>query len=247
MRTAVLTLVLFLAFTSGASAGVRELRRDFRERIEAAFSQPDPGARAGAMKKLFYRGDLDENTGALLDRTVQQLLKSGHGQIDFAPLPEDVELVHVLNGYEYSPNLVPLGYVVFSDPGAPAGNNTTILYGKHPEEERYYFPATVRKLVNPAAPGDKLLQILAVGIGSPPVAFSGWCDIALSNGETKRVTLQDNGVGNQTRILRGQKITGCELRRESGRGTLSLRLLEGQKEIFMKRIDASADTIRYQY
>lgn len=239
-------LLLLLSQALPVVAGERDLRHDFLERIETAFNQPDSGARAEAMKNLFYRENLDENTGALLDRTVQQLLKSDHQHIEFAPLPGNMELVHVLNGYEYRSNLVPLGQVVFTDPGAPAGNATSILYGKHPQQERYYFPATVRKQVNPAAREDKLLQILAVGIGNPPVEFKGWCDLLLSNGETRRVTLQDNGVGNHTRILRGQKITACELLRESKQGSLSLRLLEGQKQIFMRRIDATADTIHYR-
>lgn len=244
MRTLLPILLSILALP--ANAGVQDLQRDFRERIEAAYRQPDPGARAAALENLFYRQGLDKSTDALLDRTVQQLLKSAHGQIRFTALPGDMDPVHVLNGYEYRPNLAPLGQVVLTASGAPPGNATYILYGKHPEQDRFMFPATVRKAINPGAPEDKLLQILAVGIGNPPVAFSGWCDITLSNGATQRVTLRDNGAGNQSRMLRGQKIDTCELRREGGDGSLSLRLLEGQKQIFLQRIDDSAGLIRYR-
>jgi hypothetical protein len=103
----------------------------------------------------------------------------------------------------------------------------------------------VRKLVSADAPEDKQLQMIAVGAGSPPAPFSGWCDVALSDGTSRRVTLDDNGVGNNTRVVRGQKIKQCELKRESGHGDLSLRLLEDGREIFAKRIEAAAEVIRY--
>lgn len=232
MRTARLIFVLFLGLPLAVPAGVEELRQDFRKRIDSALNEHDTEARAASVKNLFYPEGLDESTQALLDRTVQRLLDSSRREVHFEPLPADTVFVHALNGYEYRPNLEPLGYVVFTDPDEPAGNDTRIFYGRHPDNGRYYFPATVRKLVDPNVPADKQLQILAVGVGHPPVQFSGWCDIQLSNGKTRRVTLQDNGVGNQSRFLRGQTITACELRRQSDHGTLSLQLLEGKEELF---------------
>lgn len=240
------TLYLTLIFAPVAIlADEASLRADLKHRLQAAFEKPGEAARKSALKAIFYQEGVEETTLALLDRTVQRLLDGNRRNVDFAPLPQDLQLVNVRNGYEYRPNLKPAGYIVLTSPDDPPGNDTRIFYGKPPGEDRYYIPAVVRKLANPDRPVDKQLQIIVVGIGHPSVKFRGWCDVELSNGSTRRVSLQDNDAGNQTRVLLGQKIIACELSRISDHGTLSLRLLEDRKELFRKRIATDADTLHY--
>jgi hypothetical protein len=172
-----------------------------------------------------------------------------HGRnVSFTPLPRPptTEPLHVADGYEYRPNLKPVGHAVFTDPAAAPGNNTKILYGLHPMERRYYFPLVVRRLVNADAPPDKQLQMLTIGAAHPPVTFAGWCDIALSNNTTKRVILDDQKIGNQTLIMRGQSIEACEVKNTSGRGSLSLRLFEDDRTLFERHIESPQTTITYR-
>jgi hypothetical protein len=79
----------------------------------------------------------------------------------------------------------------------------------------------------------------------PPATFHGWCDIRLSNGTVRRVALEDQGNGNQTRVMRGQAIDACEVVKTSPRGPLSLRLLEGDDTIFEERVETPEGRIRY--
>jgi hypothetical protein len=67
----------------------------------------------------------------------------------------------------------------------------------------------------------------------------------LSNGTTKRIALEDQGVGNQTRILRGQKIVACEVTNTSDRGRLSLILMEDETTIFEGAVEFPETMISY--
>jgi hypothetical protein len=244
LRLALFLAVLSLALPAG-EARADGLQDDFKQRIEVALNETDSEKKLAAVEALFYTDGLDQEMIRLTGRAAKRLAKTRRRTITFEPLPADTDLVHVVDGYEYRPNLAPLGYAVFSDPAEAPGNATRALYGPHPENGRYYISATVRRLVNPDAAPDKQLQMIAIGVGHPAVTFEGWCDVALSNQTVKRITLEDQGVGNQTRILRGQAIRACELTNTAGRGTLSLRLLENDDLIFERRVEAPANTIIY--
>ena len=238
-------LFVLISFTVNSVRADANLE-DFKARIETALSIPDDAARAKALKALFHRDALDDWSEKMAGRVAAHLEKLRGRAISFAPLPPGEASLHVVDGYEYHPNLEPLGHVVFTDPAARPGNNTKVLYGRHPTQGRYLFPVVVRKLVNPDAPKDKQLQMIAIGIAHPPLTFEGWCDIALSNNTIKRVRLHDQKIGNQTRIMRGQSINRCELTNTGARGSLSLRLFEDDKKVFEDQIDAPQNMIVYQ-
>lgn len=246
MRFLLFVLMIFLLGIKTHSAYSDTLENEFKTRIQAALGIAEDDARLAAVATMFYRGDLDDWAEDLARRTAGRVAKLRGRDISFAALPETVETLHVINGYEYRPNLEPLGYVVFTDPAAAPGNNTKIFYGRPPGQKGYRFPLTVRRLVNPNAPPDKQLQMLAIGAASPPVTFEGWCDIALSNNTVKRVRLHDQNIGNQTLIMRGQAIRRCEIENTSGRGSLSLRLYEDDKAIFERSIEMPQNSITYR-
>ena len=99
--------------------------------------------------------------------------------------------------------------------------------------------------MNPDALPDKQLQMIAIGLTFPASTFDGWCDIALSNNTIKRVKIDDQKVGNQTMIMRGQSIEACEITNTSS-GTLRLRLYEDDREIFIQQIETPQTTITYR-
>jgi hypothetical protein len=245
MRTTLFILTAFVVAITAPTARADELSDEFKARIEAALAIKDEGARFVTVGDLFYREGIDEFSAGLIDRVTGIVTKLQGRDITFEPLPPDLELLHVIDGYEYRPNLAPLGRAVFTDPAAAPGNDTKVLYGRPPNEQRYFFPLTARVLVNPDAPPDKQLQILTIGAAHPPATFTGWCDIALSNNTVKRVTLDDQNVGNQTFIMRGQSIDACEVTNTGGRGSLSLRLYEDDQEIFIRQIETPEATITY--
>jgi len=245
MRAFLFILISLVVAAAAPAAGADALSDEFKARIEAALAIDDESERFVAVGELFHREGLDDFSAGLIDRVTGILIKLQGRDITFEPLPPDIELLHVVNGYEYRPNLEPLGRVVFTDPAAEPGNDTKVLYGRHPSEQRYFFPLTVRELVNPDAPPDKQLQILTIGNAHPPATFTGWCDIALSNNTVKRVKLEDQEVGNQTFIMSGQSIESCEVTNTGGRGGLSLRLYEDDREIFLRQIEMPETTITY--
>lgn len=246
MRALSVFLLVVLMSASGASASADTQLEEFKRRIEAALAISDKTARAAALEALFHREALDDWSTKMAGRMSGRLEKLQGRSISFAPLPPGEVSLYVVDGYEYRPNLKPHGHVVFTDPAARPGNNTKLLYGRHPTQPRYAFPVVVRKLVNADAPKDKQLQMLAIGMAHPPLTFEGWCDIALSNNTVKRVMLDDQKIGNQTRIMHGQSIERCELRNTGARGALSLRLFEDDQKIFEERIEAPQNTIVYQ-
>lgn len=241
-------LLLGLAISNTACAEAREptdSREAFTARLEAAFAAGDADARAERIAALYHRDGVDEETSGLLDRASRMLARSAEPGIAFESLDPGAEFLNVLNGYEYTPNLAPEGYVVLTRPDAEPGNETRIPYARR-ADGFHVLPAVIRRLVNPDAEPDRQLQMIVIGIASPPSTFEGWCDLALSNGTTERVTLEDQGAGNQTRIQRGLRIEACEVTNTSERGSLSLRLLEDDTVLFDERVEAPDLRISYR-
>ena len=246
-RHAIPALILGLALSVGCadSSGSGDSPEDFKMRLEAAFADGDADERTVRVRALFHPDGVDEVTGRLLDRASQMLARTTQPAITFVPPDADAAFLSVLDGYEYSPNLAPEGYVVLTSPDADPGNETRIPFARR-ADGFYVFPAVVRVLVNPDAEPDKQLQMIVIGNASPPVTFEGWCDLALSNGTVERVPLGDQGAGNQTRIQRGQRIEACEISNTSERGSLSLRLLEGETLLFEQHVEAPELQISYR-
>jgi hypothetical protein len=87
--------------------------------------------------------------------------------------------------------------------------------------------------------------MIAIGSGYPSVTFDGWCDILQSNNQIIRKTLDDQGIGNQTLITRGQKFEACELNITGSSGALSLRLLVDDDVVFERRTESVGGRIVY--
>lgn len=208
-----------------------DTREGFTARVEEAFAAGDADERAERIQTLFHRDGVDEWTDQLVEQASGLLARTVDPVVTFEPPDSDATFLSVLDGYEYSPNLVAEGYVVLTLPDAEPGNEMRIPYARR-GDGFHVFPAVVRRLVNPDALPDKQLQMIVIGVASPPSTFEGWCDLALSNGTTERVVLGDHGAGNQTRIQRGQHIEACEVTNTSERGSLSLRLLEDDTVLF---------------
>ena len=246
MRALPLLLIVSLIGTFSPKAQADALQDTFKAQIEAALKHDDRDKRKTAVKSLFYRDGLDDWSKKLVDRTIKHLVDQRGNDITFAPLHPRFQKKRVVNGYEYRPNLEALGYVVFASPKARKGNSIKAPYGLHPDGQRYQFPITVRKLVNPDSSPDKQLQIMTIGIANPPVTFKGWCNITLSDKSVRRIRLDDRRRGNQTRVVRGQSIEQCSVTNTAGRGALILRLSENRKKIFDRRIEAPETTITYR-
>ena len=237
MRT--LTMILMTALLAGV-AGAESLDA-FKARIESAVAQPTEPARAVAVEALYYTAGTDAQTRGFMDRAVGMLARRRGAEVSFAPLDPDFPLVNVLNGYEYRPNLEPLGLVKLS--GDELGGSSQLPYAKR--GDRYVFPATVRRLVNADAEPDSTLQIITIGMANPPLTFTGWCDVELSDRSIQRRKISDNGVGNNTLAFRAQAFKACEVRNTAGRGSLSLRLLVGDDTLFEHRVTYPDVEIRY--
>ncbi|NNE84673.1 MAG: hypothetical protein HKN28_11950 [Alphaproteobacteria bacterium] len=251
MRATLLILIAFVFAAAAPLARADAATDEFKARIEAALAINDATERSAAIGALFYREALDDWSQSLVERVIGIVAKKQGHDISFVDLSPDTDLIQIVDGFEYRPNLEPMGQVVFTDPAADPGNDTKVLYGRPAlpspgNEDRLFSPLTVRRLVNPNAPPDKQLQMIAIGGAHPPAEFEGWCDIALSNNTVKRITLDDQDIGNQTRIMRGQSIEACEVTNTGGRGSLSLRLYEGDREIFIRQIETPEATITYR-
>ncbi len=229
------TGLLFVLVVAGP-ARADEPISDFLARVAAAYGAPDP---AVAMTELFHLEGVDAETRETFDERVIPHLLRGHDAptVGTEPVPDDFDPVYVLNGYEYRPNLAPEGYVVVD-------GTTKAVYGRH--DGRYFFVGTIRIAVNPDAPPDRMLQMMLVGMASPPVNYTGHCDVMQSNGKIKRMELEDTGHGNTTAIVMGQYIERCEVTNDSGRGSLWLRLQEGEETVFDQRIETPATRLSYR-
>lgn len=224
-------LILLMGFPVHA-----ESRDKFVERVHTAYGATDKMA---ALKRLFYLANVDAETVKKYESRIigRMLGKYQDPKIVLEPLPGDFDPVQVIGAYEYRPNVKPLGYVVLD-------GRTKVPYGEH--EGRYYLTAVTRTEITPAPAPDRMLQMMVIGLGHPPVRFEGHCDIMLGNGRIRRITLEDNGHGGNTAIITAQYIDACTLINKSGRGGLSLRLQEGTEEIFHQRASAPDSEISYR-
>ena len=237
---------VLVAALSGPALADEARRAAFKTRLEAAFAETDESARRAAFNALIFKSGLDAETTRLHQRSLDRFVSTDRNEVAFAALPADADFEHIVDGYAYRPNLDPVGYVVLTSPDDLPGNSTRIPYGVHPDTGAYAFPSTVRTLVNPNAAPDKQIQMIAIGMAHPPLEFEGWCDILLSDDTTRRVILDDQGVGNQTRILRGQAIQGCELTNMSASGTLGLKLIINGETIFDARAESPQSTLSFR-
>lgn len=235
MRVLVLLASILLVPLAGSPARAETLA-EFAARITAAFAASD---KTGALAKLFYLDGVDPGSRAIYEKRIigRMLARKTAPSVTFEALPLDFDPVYVSNGYEYRPNLEPLGFAVLN-------KMTRIVFGVR--GGRHYFTGVTRVAVNPGGPPDKMVQMTVIGMGQPPVRFEGHCDVMLSNGRLKRMTLQDNGNGNTTAIIMAQHIAACDLTNLTGRGSLSLRLQEGDAEIFNSRITVPEAKITYR-
>jgi hypothetical protein len=129
-------MVLIFVFSGMATlAFAGEDSQDaFRKRIEAAFEQPDKRA---AVRALFYQKNLNEEMQSMLDGVLKHLLRRQKAQVTYEPVPEDAQLVAVVDGFEYRPNLEVLGYANLGN--NEMGGTTKVPYGRAPGTDRYYF------------------------------------------------------------------------------------------------------------
>lgn len=107
----------------------------FKSRIETAFTSQDTTT---AVTRLFYSENLDREMSAMLDRTVQRLIELEKVTVQFLPVPEDAQLVAIVDGYEYRPNLEVLGYVSLGK--NRIGGTTKTPYGQAPDHTITFPP-----------------------------------------------------------------------------------------------------------
>lgn len=209
---------------------------EFANRIGAAYRAADKDA---ALKALFYLDGVDPDTMKMYEqRTIKRMLgRYDSPAITFEPVPAGNDFTYVAQGYEYRPNLKIVGYAVLN-------GKTKAPYGIR--GDRHYFIGVLRTKIEPPPPPDTLLQMMVIGMGSPPVTFTGYCNVLQGNGKLRRMELEDSGRGNTTSAIMAQSIEQCELTNTSGRGALSLRLSEGETEIFKQRVEAPDATITYR-
>ncbi len=240
-------LAALILSTSAAPAAADQsaaLEAELTARIAAAYRAADKNA---ALLALFHLAGVDPETRAIFERlhVGRMLARYEAPDVAFEPLPDDFDPLQVAGGYEYRPNLELLGYVVLRVHGEAGGRNTRIPYGLH--GGRYLFTGVTRTAVNPDAPPDKTLQMIVIGLAAPPPRFKGFCDVMQSNGQSRRMSIEDNGHGNRTIIVTAQYLERCELTSElSGGDWLSLRLLENDREIFHERIEAPESSLSWR-
>ncbi len=225
------TALFFAAFPAQA-----ETSDGFIARIGTAFKASNKPA---ALKTLFYLKGVDPETMQMYDRRIigRMLSKYDNPSVALEPLPDDFNGVQIIGAFEYSPNLNPLGYVVLA-------GRTRVPYGQH--KGRYFIVAMNRKAFTPPATPDKMLQMMVIGMGSPPIRYRGHCDIMQGNGKIRRMEMEDAGRGNNTAIITAQHVVACDLVNISARGTLSLRVQEGKTVVFNERVEAPANSLTYR-
>lgn len=208
---------------------------DFVRRIEAAYAAPDKTA---ALQALFYFEGMDAETRQMYETRIigRHLAAHEAPSVVLEPLPADFDPLQVGGGFEYRPNLEPLGYVALD-------GKTRALYGRH--GDRYYLVGVIRTpIADPAGP-EVMLQMIVLGMGSPQIRFDGHCDVLLANGDIKRVPLDDEGLTSKTMLVTGVTIRSCEMRNLSDHGSVMLRLLEGDNQILDRQVDFPETSIRF--
>ncbi len=193
----------------------------FKVRIQAAFSATD---KQQQIRNLFHLAGADDEIVQMYDqRILPMLARREPSTIDFEDLPPDFNATYVQKGYEYSPNLELLGYVVLD-------GKTRAPYGAH--DGAYYFTGMTRELVNADAPPEVTLQVNIFGFSAPPIRYAGTCTIMQSNGKTRDYPLEDNGLGNNTMMVNAVRVESCTVQKLSGNGDLTLRIVEDGKTVF---------------
>lgn len=208
-----------------ASTGQAETLDDFANRVKSAFAAQDPH---NAVKSLFRLQGMDDEVIALYDkRTIPMLLRRPAETVAFEDLPADFRSEYVQQGYEYRPNLTPLGYLVLN-------GKTRVPYGKI--DERFYITGMSRKQVNANPPAEITVQVNVFGFSTPPVRYSGSCDILQSNGKTITMAIEDTGIGNNTMAMNAVRIESCRVTKQSGDGPLTMRVLEADAVLFEQQV-----------
>lgn len=227
---------LYLLIACTGSSVHAESPDAFVDRVETAYRAPD---KLAALKRLFYLVKFDAETLRTYEARIigRMLGKYVDPKVALEPLPGDFDPLQVIGAYEYRPNVKPLGYLVLD-------GRTKVPCGDH--DGRYFLTAVTRTKITPTPPPDRMLQMMVIGVGHPPVRYAGHCDIMLGNGHTRRMTLEDNGHGGNTAIITAQYIIGCHLINKSGHGALSLRLQEGDEAVFERRVVAPDSAITYR-
>jgi len=214
-------LLAMLTSTSQA-----ETLDDFANRVRSAFAASNQHQ---AVRSLFSLQGMDEEVIALYDkRTIPLLLRRPAEMVTFEELPADFRGEYVQQGYEYRPNLKPLGYLVLN-------GKTRVPYGK--VDERYYITGMSRKQVNANPPAEITVQVNVFGFSTPPVRYSGSCEILQSNGKTVTMAIEDTGIGNNTMAMNAVRIESCQATKQSGDGPLTMRVLEADVVLFEQQVN----------
>lgn len=202
-----------------------ETLEDFANRVQSAFAAADQHQ---AVKSLFNLQGMDDEVIALYDkRTIPMLLRRPAETVTFEDLPSDFRGEYVQKGYEYRPNLKPLGLLVLN-------GKTRAPYGKI--DERYYITGMSRKLVNADPPAEITVQVNVFGFSTPPARYSGSCEILQSNGKTMTMAIEDTGLGNNTMAMTAVRIESCRVTKLSGDGPLTMRVLEADAVLFEQNV-----------
>ena len=223
-----------------ASVLLAETEKEFLERVDRALNKETQMAHIDALGALYYRHGIDEQTARFVERVLGMLSERKGAQASLVEITDE-EFRHVLNGYEYRPNLTPVGLLKIE--GGEKGGHSTVPYALH--ENKYYLPATIRERLVENAPPDITLQMLVLGLGYPALKFSGWCDVRLSDGSVKRQAISDGGNGSMSLIFHGQVFERCELESLSRHGTLNFTLIEAENTVFKKSAEHPEKRLKY--
>ena len=232
----ILTATISIAVVAGFGEARAETLEDFAGRIKSTLAKPDANSTA---KLLINLDGMDEELIAMYEkRTIPILTRKPVEDVTFEPLPADFRLEYVLQGYEYRPNLKPLGLVVIN-------GKTRAPYGKIGES--YFITGMTRTLVNANPPVEHTLQVNVFGFSTPPIRYSGSCNILQSNDKSMTMQIEDTGVGNNTMALNAVRFEACEVTKLSGEGPLTMRVVEGGEVVFEGQSAEIGSPLRYRF
>ena len=227
------TVILF-ALVSQAQAESK-MEEAFLNKIRAAFKSNDEQE----FWKLFNLEGMSEKVRASLDKyLVKKVVKANLIAISLEPLPEDFRTEYVVDGVQYRPNVKPLGLVKMIYKKSKSGNpSTSMLYGQKGNE--LMFAGTVGEKLKDDLPASKQIQVMVMSFSHLPVTFEGYM-IYLQGNKLVRDKIEDMGGGSLTRIVRGEAITYLEVKRTSGEGAISVKILEDEDILFeTKQLETS--------
>lgn len=224
---------LFIVFCSGSAGAKGTEAEAFVQRIKDAVSGKY------SVESLFYLEGVDAELLKEYRETAFPLITQvDDPEISFAPVPENLHLRQIKEGYEFIPTVEPMGYVIID-------NTHWLPYGEH--DGMLYLMSMKRRPAGTSERPDIPLTIFVSARGDgKPVAFEGRCTILTSDGETRTLVLEDPGFGVTVVTASGQYIKSCAVTRLAPGGRLELRLTEGEKDIFFKTIDPPQSKIRYK-